>query len=205
MKSITINSGLTPVGGEGGSIYAGNLLLGASGLKSTQEKLERQQKAAGEMQFWEKQKENLKNTECETLGEIERKLEALHTYEDQIKAVKMAYNHEQMMHTLDEAKELGEKIAEAAEKMEPKTPEERREEAAEEAREAMGTEEDTGALTEVLDELEEIAEELEEEMEEELTDQTEEITEELEMAEALAERRKEREEALKQKPFDVRI
>lgn len=209
-----MNSTLPSVGGNGSSIYAGNLLFGGSGLKSTQEKMERQQKAAGEMQFWEKQKENLKNNECETVEEIARKLESLHTYEDQIKAVKMSYNQEQMLHVLDEAKEIGEQIAEAAKEMEPKTPEERRDEAVEEAQEAMGIEEDTGALTEVLDDLDDTLEELEEELEEELAEQTEEITDKIaeELQEAAAEEAIEEavEEApdeviAKWKPFDVRI
>lgn len=227
MRNVSMNSGLSAPMGKGGSIYAGNLLFGGTGLKSTQEKAERQQKAAGEMQFWEKQKENLKERECETVEEIAKKLEALHTYEDQIKAVKMAYNHEQMMHMMDEAKEMGEKIAKAAEKMEAKTPEERREDAVEEAQEAMGGEEDTGMLTEVLEEFEDLTEELEEELEEELAEQGEEIaeaiTEELqegaasgsaveeapkdldELEKLLLEEKMKEKKAAERMPFDVRI
>lgn len=165
MKVITMNPAFTPGKKSGGSIYAGNLLFGGGGLKSTREKSKRQQQAAGEVEFWEQQKENLKNRECGTVEEIAKKLEALHTYEDEIKAVKMAYNHEQMFHVMDEAEELGEKIAEAAEKLEPKTPEERREEA---AKEAAGIEESEGILSEILDEVMEVTEDLTEELPEQL-------------------------------------
>ncbi len=55
---------------------------------------------------------------CEEAGKF-------HSYEDEIVAVKMQYNQEQMWHIMDEAKEIGEKIAEEAEKFEPKTAEER--------------------------------------------------------------------------------
>ena len=65
--------------------------------------------------------------ECSTLEDIARKLEMFHSYEDQIAAVKQQYNNSQMAHVLDEAKEIGEKIAEEAEKTAPKTEEERRE------------------------------------------------------------------------------
>lgn len=177
MKAITMNHTSVSDNRRHGSIYAGNLLLGGAGLKSTQEKLERQQQASREVEFWEKQKENLKSRECETIEEIAKKLETFHTYEDEIKAVKMAYNQEQMFHVMDEAEEIGEKIAEAAEKLEPKTPEERREEAAEEA---AGVEKNDGILSEILDELTEVTEELTEEMTEELVEEvSEELTDEL--------------------------
>lgn len=133
-------------------------------LKSTQEKVQRQQKADRQIGFLENQKNNLKNMECGTPEEIARKLEMFHTYENEIAAVKAAYNQEQMFHVLDEAKELGEKIAEKTEKLEAKTPEERRKEAAEEA---MGTEESGGMLDEIFDEIEAIEEETLEELEEE--------------------------------------
>ena len=156
MKVISMNRIFTPGNKSGGSIYAGNLLFGGSGLKSTKERSERQQQMAGEVGFWEQQKENLKNRECGTVEEIGRKLEELHTYEDEIRAAKMAYNQEQMFHTMDEARELGEKIAEAAKELEPKTPEERKEEA---AKEAAGIEKDQGILSEILDEATEAVEE----------------------------------------------
>ncbi len=131
------------------SFYAGNLLSGGhTGLKSTQEKLERQQKATSQIDFWEKQKENLKNMKCDTLEEIARKLEMFHTYEDEIAAAKAAYNQEQMMHVLDEAEEKAEKIAEAAEKTEPKTPEERKEE---QQKEASGVDDADGLLADMLE------------------------------------------------------
>ena len=142
---------------------AGNLLSGFHTLfgtgrsKSVEQSQERRQKCERQVAFFEKQKENLKNTECDTLEEIARKLEMYHSYEDQIAAAKAAYNQEQAFHTLDEAREQGEKIAEAVEKQEPKTPEERKKEAAEEA---MGEEKQEGMLSEIMDELTETAEEL---------------------------------------------
>lgn len=166
------------------SVFAGNLPgLHNSILKSTQEKMERQQKAENEIAFWEKQKENLKQKECDTVEEIAKKLEAFHNYEDEIAAVKKAYNMEQMSHILDEAEEQGRKNAEAAEKLEPKTPEERREEMVEEA---LGTDEGgESVLEEVLDEvteqLEEVTEQLEENQEqlEEMQEQVGEMPEQL--------------------------
>lgn len=123
--------------------------LGAP-LKSTQEKMQRRQKAEGEVAFWQKKKEGLKSMECGSLEEIARKLEMFHTYEDEIAAAKASYNREQMFHILDEAMEQGEKNAEAAEKSKPKTPEERKEELVEEA---LGIQEEKGVLSEVLDEV----------------------------------------------------
>lgn len=143
-------------------------------LKSTRDRLERQEQTQKQVDFFEKQKENLKNVTCESVEEIAEKLKMFQSYEDQIAAVKAAYNQEQMFHIMDESTEKGEKIAEAVEKSEPKTPEERLEEM---AKEALGIEEG-GELEEVMDELQEVAEELTEEL-------TEEVTEEL--AEALPE------------------
>ncbi len=146
------------------SVFAGNLPgLHNSMLKSTQDKMERQQKAGNQIAFWENQKEKLKEMECGTVEEIARKLEMFHNYEDEIAAVKAAYNNEQMAHILDEAQEQGEKNAEAAEKLEPKTPEARREELAEEA---AGPEENEGVLEEVTDSMEEVLEETAEALEE---------------------------------------
>lgn len=125
-------------------------------LKSTQDRLERQQKMEDQVNFFESQKDNLKNMVCENPEEIQRKLEMFQSYDDQIAAAKAAYNHEQMSHMMDEAKEIGEKIAEAVEKSKPKTPEERKEEMVEEA---LGMEEQEGLLSEVMDQIEE-AEEL---------------------------------------------
>ncbi len=145
-------------GYQANSIFAGNLPgLHNSMLKSTQEKMERQQKAGSQIEFWEQQKENLKNMECGTVEEIAKKLEMFHNYEDEIKAVKAAYNMEQMSHILDEAEEQGEKNAEAAEKLEPKTPEERREEMAEEA---LGADKGEGVLEELMEGMEESLEEI---------------------------------------------
>ena len=128
-------------------------------LKSTQDRMERQQQTEKQVEFFEAQKNNLKNMLCESPEEIMRKLDMLHSYEDQIAAVKAAYNNEQMHHIMDEAKEMGEKIAEAAEKYKPKTPEERRQALVEEA---MGIEEQDGVLSEIMDELDEVLEVMEE-------------------------------------------
>ena len=129
-------------------------------LKSTQDKLERQQKAQNQIEFFENQKENLKNMQCDSIEDIARKLEMFHSYEDQIAAVKKQYNNEQMFHTMDEARERGEQIAELAEDYAPKTEEERKEEMVEEA---LGIEE-KGGLTESMEEVQEITEEMVEEL-----------------------------------------
>ena len=129
-------------------------------LKSTQDKLERQQKAQSQIDFFENQKENLKNIQCESIEDIARKLEMFHSYEDQIAAVKKQYNNEQMFHTMDEARERGEQIAELAEDYAPKTEEERKEEMVEEA---LGIEE-KGGLAESMEAVQEITEEMVEEL-----------------------------------------
>ncbi len=172
------------VSNKGSSLFAGNLpIMQKPALKSVQGKAERQQKAAGQIQFWENQKKRLKNMECSTLEDIAKKLEKFHSYEDEIAAVKMQYNQEQMRHVIDEAKEVGEKIAKAAEKFAPKTAEERREEMVEEA---LGTDEEKGALTESMEELSRLAEELTEEVTE--VDLQEGLSQEnLENAESLSE------------------
>ena len=109
-------------------------------LKSTQDKLERQQKAQSQIEFFENQKENLKNMQCDSIEDIARKLE--------------------MFHTMDEARERGEQIAELAEDYAPKTEEERKEEMVEEA---LGIEE-KGGLTESMEDVQEITEEMVEEL-----------------------------------------
>lgn len=183
-------------------------------LKSTQDRLERQEETKKQVDFFEKQKENLKNVACGSVEEIAEKLKMFQSYEDQIASIKAAYNQEQMFHILDESTERGEQIAEAVEKMEPKTPEERLEEMAEEA---LGIE-DGGELEEVMDELEEIAEELTEELVEETTEElAEELPENAELsAEEVAEAAAAAEAAEKEAanaagipkgymPFDVRL
>ncbi|MCM1172015.1 MAG: hypothetical protein NC393_07790 [Clostridium sp.] len=129
-----------------------------TGLKSTAEKQERQAKCQSQVDFWEKKKESLKNMECATVEEIAEKLELYHSYEDSIAAAKKAYNNEQMWHIMDEAKERGEKIAEAAKKNEPKTEEERKEELKEEA--------SGGGLLDALGDLSELVEETIEDIQE---------------------------------------
>ncbi len=183
-------------------------------LKSTQDRLERQEETKKQVDFFEKQKENLKNVACGSVEEIAEKLKMFQSYEDQIASIKAAYNQEQMFHILDESTERGEQIAEAVEKMEPKTPEERLEEMAEEA---LGIE-DGGELEEIMDELEEIAEELTEELVEETTEElAEELPENAELsAEEIAEAAAAAEAAEKEAanaagipkgymPFDVRL
>lgn len=151
-----------------GTFFGSYSVFSHKGLKSTEEKLERQEKRDSEVAFFEKQKENLKNRKCATVEEIAEKLDMLQSYDDQIAGIKAAYNNEQMWHILDEAREIGEKIAEAAEKMEPKTPEERLEELVEEA---TGTEDTDGLLDEILDDAAQMQEEVQEAMQEEVEEQ----------------------------------
>lgn len=120
------------------------------GLKSREEKMERQQNRDDQVAVLEKHKADLKNKECGSVEEIEDKLGLLHSYEDQIRMVKQAYNMEQMRHILDEAREKGEKMAEELKKLAPKTEEERKKALREEA---LGIEENQGMLSELLDEL----------------------------------------------------
>lgn len=154
------------------------------GLKSTEEKLERQQKAQSQIDFFEAQKANLKNMKCETLEEIGRKLELFNNYDAQIMAVKQQYNQEQMMHTMDEAREIGEKIAKAAEKLEAKTPEERKREQLEEA---LGIEDEGGMLSDMLEESLDKVILLEEELAQEVSEEELENMESMENAEMLPE------------------
>lgn len=135
------------------------------GLKSTEEKIERFQKTQSQISFFEGKKAELKDKHCATLEEIAQKLELFNNYNDQIDTVKKQFNNEQMMHCMDEAQELGEKIAEAAEKLEPKTAEERREDL---AKEALGVEDEGGILEELLEDMPEDA--LQETLEEILAD-----------------------------------
>lgn len=204
--------------GFGSSVFGSGLLTMGRGLRSTQQKMERQEARDRQVAFFENQKENLKNVKCETVEEIARKLELFHSYEDQIKAAKMAYNNEQMWHMMDESQEIGEKIAEAVEKSKPKTPEERLEELAEEA---AGTESGGGILEE-LDEALEEALELQEEMQEVQPEIQEMTPEELQKAagltaetiekpveeltaEALQEPVDERITEERYRPFDIKI
>lgn len=183
-------------------------LLGNLGLKSTQDRLNRQAERDNKIAFFEQQKENLKNMKADTIDEIARKLDLFHGYEDQIAAAKMEYNNSQMFHVFDEAQELAEKIAEAAEKNKPKTSEERREDMIEES---TGVEDD-GMLDELMDNLTEAVEEVTEEMVEELQETSEEALseEELEQAKLLKDEQFEKLEQEKDipenyKPFDYRI
>lgn len=156
------------------------------GLKSTQQKMERQNERDNKVAFFEKQKENLKNMKGDSLEEISKKLDLLHSYEDQIAAAKAEYNNSQMLHVMDEAEELGEKIAEEAKKNAPKTAEERREEMVEEA---LGIEDEKGALTENLEEISELAEEMTEEVVE---------TQQEEVSESIGEQQEEMQESMEE-------
>ena len=62
-------------------------------LKSTQEKLQRQQERDNKVAFFEAQKENLKNRKADTLEEISEKLEMFHNYENEIAAANQEYNN----------------------------------------------------------------------------------------------------------------
>ena len=151
--------------------------------KAEQNRMERQQKRDNQIAFIENQKHNLKNIQSEAIEDIKKKLQMIEDYDNQIAAVKAEYNHEQVFHMLDEAWETGEKIAEAAEKAAPKTPEERKEELIEEA---TGVEKSDGLLADVMDEFEDIADEMEEMEEsiEEMEDNLEEMDENMESVEA---------------------
>lgn len=141
----------------------GGMQPGGRGLKSTQQKMQRQEERDNQIAVFEKQKDTLKNLKCETVEEIAKKLEMFHSYEEQIAAARAAYNNEQMMHVMDESREMGEKIAKAVEKMAPKTAEERLEDIVEEV---TGVED--GVLDEVMNEVAEIQEELQDTIEEDL-------------------------------------
>lgn len=125
-------------------------LFGNSLMKSTAQRMERQAQRDNQVAVLEKHKANLKKIECSSPKEAARILEMMHSYEEQIAAVRQAYNNSQMFHLMDEAREQGEKIAKAIEKSAPKTAEERKKEAMDEA---LGTDEKGGVLSEILDEL----------------------------------------------------
>ena len=111
----------------------------ANMLKSTREKIQRQEERDGKIAFFETQKQNLKNQKADTIEEIAKKLEKFHTYEDEIAAAKQEYNSSQMFHILDEAEERGEQMKEAQ-------------------GEAAGTDgktDDKGVLSEIMDDMSE--------------------------------------------------
>lgn len=164
MNIFSFRSGVSPTQNSKNSIFVGSMQLKNNmELKSSVEKMQRMQKTASQVNFYEQQKANLQNMTCDNVESIAEKLNMFHSYEDKITAAKMSYNHEQMWHTMDEAREQGEKIAEKVEEMEPKTPEERLEEMAEEA---LGIEEEKSSLAETLEEsMEENLEGLEEGLE----------------------------------------
>ena len=110
----------------------------ANMLKSTREKIQRQEERDGKIAFFETQKQNLKNQKADTIEEIAKKLEKFHTYEDEIAAAKQEYNSSQMFHILDEAEERGEQMA-----------------AQGEAAGTDGKTDDKGVLSEIMDDMSE--------------------------------------------------
>lgn len=159
-------------------IQGTNNIFGNRGMKSVQDRMERQAKRDNQIAFLEQRKSHLKDMKTDSIEDISRKLEMLHDYDDQIAAAKKAYNNSQVFHVLDEARERGEKIAEMAEKFAPKTSEERREDIIEEA---TGVEKNEGMLGDILEELEEVTEEVTEEMTEELKEMADETLSETNM------------------------
>lgn len=93
--------------------------------------------------------------ECDTLEKIVKKLDKFRFYESEIDVVKMQYNRKQMWHTMGEAKEIGEKIAEEVKKSEFKTAKERREDMVEEE---LVIDESKGELTDSMEKAQEAAE-----------------------------------------------
>ena len=79
-------------------------------LKSTQEKLQRQQERDNKVAFFEAQKENLKNRKADTLEEISEKLEMFHNYENEIAAANQEYNNSQMFHVMDRQKNMAKRL-----------------------------------------------------------------------------------------------
>ena len=159
-------------------IQGTNNIFGNRGMKSVQDRMERQAKRDNQIAFLEQRKSHLKDMKTDSIEDISRKLEMLHDYDDQIAAAKKAYNNSQVFYVLNEARERGEKIDEMAEKFAPKTAEERREDIIEEA---TGVEKNEGMLGDILEELEEVTEEVTEEMTEELKEMADETLSETNM------------------------
>lgn len=188
---------------SGGTRFFPALSMG--GLKSAREKAERQQECENQIAYWEAKKENLKDIKCNSIEDVEKKLQLFHSYEDSIAAARESYNNSQMWHILDEAKEKAEKIAKEAEKLEPKTAEERQEDMAREAaQQAAGTEESEGVLSEMMEENTEAMEELTEEMQEEMAGEELEQTAG-EQADSIEETMEEIMEEKRHQGIDIRI
>lgn len=156
--------------------------IGKPGLKSTQDRQERMAQRDNKIAFYEQQKENLKSLKTFSLEDISRKLEMLHNFDDQITLAKVEFNKSQVFHILDEAAEIGENIAEAAEENAPKNAEERREDIIEDA---TGVENDGGMLDEIMDEMEELTEEMMEKTAEEFEEMTEDLLSEKNLDQSL--------------------
>lgn len=126
---------------------------------------------------------------------MEQKLEMFHQIQDEIKAVKYAYNLKRVSETVEEMQEEAEELAKAAEKLEQKTPEERAEECLEEA---LGIEEE-GILDEFMDELEETIEMTEDIESEFLNESLKELKQKTDI-----EKQKELEEELLKQGIDIK-
>ena len=177
-----------------------NNVFGNNMLDSTRDRLNRQAKRDNQIAFFEQQKENLKKMESDKIEDIAKKIDLLHSYDDQITAAKVEYNKSQMFHAMDEALERAEKIAEEAEKYALKTREERIEETVEEA---TGVEKDEGMLSEIMEEIEKMEEDMTENVTEDLEEMTEKIVEETE--EQLLQSTNEENKELFYKRIDYRI
>ena len=173
-----------------------NLMSNTNMMKSTQDKLNRQAERDNKVAFFEAQKENLKNMKSLDMEDIAKKLELFHSYEDSIAAAKQEYNNSQMFHSLDEARERGEKLAKAAEKNKPKTEDERKKDAIEEV---SGDETGDGMLSEMMDSIDAVQEKQLEEMEskKDEIDAADAETSQLEKLQDGAE--------MQYRPFDVKI
>ena len=86
-------------------IQGTNNIFGNRGMKSVQDRMERQAKRDNQIAFLEQRKSHLKDMKTDSIEDISRKLEMLHDYDDQIAAAKKAYNNSQVFHVLDEARE----------------------------------------------------------------------------------------------------
>lgn len=180
------------------AVFAGNLnVLRGNNLKSSKERTERQQETDRQVEYWEQKKSQLKKRSADTVEAIARKLEDFHTYEDQIQSVKKAAVLEEFSHVIEEAEEFGEKVAKAADKLAPKTPEEKIQDLIEEAEEEDSN---NDMLSEVTEEISNASKLLLEQMKQQIEEEPEDIEEQLEkMTEETLETNIVEEQALKKK------
>ena len=71
-------------------IQGTNNIFGNRGMKSVQDRMERQAKRDNQIAFLEQRKSHLKDMKTDSIEDISRKLEMLHDYDDQIAAAKKA-------------------------------------------------------------------------------------------------------------------